>query len=75
MTGPELDQGVENLAPYWAFVQCARVALGMQGSGGAFSNQTEPEDDFILKDFRKNGLSFEAQASSFETSTILSNFK
>ena len=75
MTGPELDQGVQNLASYWAFVQCARVALGMQGSGRAFSNQTDPEDDFILKDFRKYGISMEAQASSFETSTILSNFK
>ena len=26
-----LNESVNNLAPYWSFVRCARVALGMQG--------------------------------------------
>ena len=55
MTGPELDQGVENLAPYWTFVQCARVALGMQGSGELFPIRQNPRTISSLKTFGRMG--------------------
>ena len=31
-----LNKPVTNLGPYFSFIMCARVALGMQGSGGKY---------------------------------------
>ena len=58
----KLNQTVENLDPYWSYVMCARVALGMQGRGEKFDTYgLGPSDDYILQDFRKHGVEMSAQ--------------
>merc|ERR1719419_744058 len=53
----ELNETVHNLQPYWSYVQCARVALGMQGQAGKYENYNPPlETDLILADFREHGV-------------------
>ena len=50
-----LNHTVENLNPYFSFIQCARVALGMQGKGDKFSTYGQSIDYYILQNFRKHG--------------------
>ena len=59
-----LNQTVENLNPYFSFVQYARVTLGMQGKGDKFSTYGQSTDNYILQDFRKHGLDIVSQGIS-----------
>ena len=61
-----LNHTVENLNPYFSFIQCARVALGMQGKGDRFSAYGQSADDYILQDFRKHGLNLVSQGLSLK---------
>ena len=61
-----LNEPVTNLGPYFSFVMCARVALGMQGSGGKYSAYGQPEEDYILKKFRENGVELKMQGLSLK---------
>ena len=61
-----LNHTVENLNPYFSFIQCARVALGMQGKGDKFSAYGQSTDDYILQDFRKHGLDLVSQGLSLK---------
>ena len=63
----KLNQTVNNLEPYWSYVMCARVALGMQGKGEKFDTYGQgPSDDYILQDFRKHGVEMSAQGLSLK---------
>ena len=63
----KLNQTVNNLDPYWSYVMCARVALGMQGKGEKFDTYGQgPSDDYILQDFRKHGVEMSAQGLSLK---------
>ena len=62
----QLNQTVENLNPYWSFIMCARVALGMQGRGEKFYPYGQPRDEYILEDFRRNGVSLSSMGISLK---------
>jgi len=60
-----LRDTVTNLDPYWDFVRCARIALGMQSNvPGEFKiypdEKSQQVMDPVLLDFRKNGLELES---------------
>ena len=58
---------VQNLDPYWSYVMCARVALGMQGRGEKFEVYgLGPSNDYILQDFRNHGVEMSAQGLSLK---------
>ena len=61
-----LNTPVTDLGPYFSFIMCARVALGMQGSGEKFKAYGTPKDDYILKKFRDNGVDMESQGLSLK---------
>ena len=57
----------KDLEQYWSFIQCARVALTMQGRGDKFAPWTDgPRNDYILTDFRKNGVEMKSQGISLK---------
>ena len=45
---------------------CARVALGMQGRGEKFYPYGQPRDEYILEDFRRNGVSLSSMGISLK---------
>ena len=56
-----LNDSVENLTPYWNFVNCARRTLGMGEWEGAYDEQNNGPKDPILKKFREFGLELQSQ--------------
>ena len=62
----KLNGTVQNLDPYWSYVMCARVALGMQGRGEKFDMYGGSSNDYILQDFRKHGVEMSAQGLSLK---------
>ena len=56
-----LNDSVENLTPYWNFVNCARRTLGMGEWEGAYDEKTNGPKDPILKKFREFGLDLQSQ--------------
>lgn len=56
----QLNATVKHLDPYWSYVQCARVALGIQGQAGKFNlHHPSLDTDLILADFREHGIEYQ----------------